>query len=152
MASRQEKELVKCRKLVDDGVEAEQRMLNFVDTLQTAMNTRVEPLNQTHATVPDPHPCSKDILSSLNDADEWIKTTKNLLTSFNVTFAARTDIASPGDETLNADSTIHLTIKLRPRSSLKKLAKRARFVPKFFTNAMTVSQCSQHSLVTKLAC
>ncbi len=70
IAGKSHDELNRCRQIVTDGVSAEFRVLSYVDTLLTAMNTRDEPVNPIHAAVPDPHPCSKDIISSINNENE----------------------------------------------------------------------------------
>lgn len=46
------------QKLVQEGIEAEQKVIAYTNTLLTANNTRIQP-NQTTG-VPDPHPCSID--------------------------------------------------------------------------------------------
>lgn len=45
--------------LVKIGLESEEKVINYTDTLLTAMNDSSERLNE----VPDPHPCSVDVSS-----------------------------------------------------------------------------------------
>ena len=50
------------------GLEAEERVISYADTLLTAMNLRGQDVAEVD-TVPDPHPCSKNVLDILDDPD-----------------------------------------------------------------------------------
>lgn len=51
-------------KIIEEGLQAEERIITYADTLITATNPREEP---QEARVPDPHPCSISYLNLTED-------------------------------------------------------------------------------------
>ena len=63
-----------------EGRAAEEKVIHYADTLQTAMNSREEPVDPLNAVVPDPHPCSIDptsIMTNQEAMDEDYQTLAN---------------------------------------------------------------------------
>ena len=67
VANLSEKDIHEKRILVNEGLLSEQKVLDYTDTLLTAVNTRLDPVNPFNAEVPIPHSCSTNVSAILND-------------------------------------------------------------------------------------
>lgn len=67
-SSKSEEEQEEIQQKIIEGYEAEKTVIRYVDFLTTTFNPRQNPGSPEDASVPDPHPCSKDISDILRDS------------------------------------------------------------------------------------
>jgi hypothetical protein len=60
VSSLDQEQIEEIRYKITEGKAAEERVIAYADTLQTAINTRDDPIDPMNAVAPDPHPCSID--------------------------------------------------------------------------------------------
>ncbi len=60
VSSLDQEQIEEIRYKITEGKAAEERVIAYADTLQTALNTRDNPIDPMNAVAPDPHPCSID--------------------------------------------------------------------------------------------
>ena len=62
-----EEELAQFQADVANSLDAERRVIQYADWLLTAVKIRNDDIHTVGATVPDPHPCSKNVVPILDD-------------------------------------------------------------------------------------
>ena len=127
LISHNDEQLNRFRQMVSDGEAAEDRVIKYADTLQTAINPKTD--QQAENCVPDLliHAQLTLLLRSVT-LTQWTPITKKFAIVYNVISVVQMDIANP-KLVENVDSITHFQTSRNPALSLSQLAEQDQSKP-----------------------